>query len=108
MFEDNSVTQLESQNKWNEEKIIVDDIETQVLPKVCDVMWFYDIVSEICPDESGIKLGSDKTSNSSWWFNTILKRTGIVVGILWGIFLLIVIFFAIKARIQQNNDEEAQ
>jgi high-affinity Fe2+/Pb2+ permease len=37
-----------------------------------------------------------------------LKRTGIVVGILWGIFLLIVIFFAIKARLQQNNDEEAQ
>ena len=108
MFEDNSVTQLESQNKWNEEKIIVDDIETQVLPKICDVMWFYDIVSEICPDESGVKLGSATTTDTSGWFNTILKRTGIVVGILWWIFLLIVIFFAIKARLQQNNDEEAQ
>jgi hypothetical protein len=108
MFEDNSVTSLESQNKWNEEKIIVDDIETQVLPKICDVMWFYDIVSEICPDESGVKLGSATTTDTSGWFNTILKRIGIVVAILWGIFLLIVIFFAIKARLQQNNDEEAQ
>jgi heme/copper-type cytochrome/quinol oxidase subunit 2 len=72
------------------------------------VMWFYDIVSEICPDESGVKLGSPTTTDTSGWFNTILKRTGIVVGILWGIFLLIVIFFAIKARLQQNNDEEAQ
>lgn len=108
IFEDNSVTQLESQNKWNEEKIIVDDIETQILPKICDVMWFYDIVSEICPDESGVKLWTTTGTDTSWWFNTILKRTGIVVGILWWIFLLIVIFFAIKARIQQNNDEELQ
>ena len=105
LFESNSVSQLESQNKWNEEKIIIDDIEMQVLPKVCDVLWFYSIVSELCPDESGVKINTT-TETSSTWFNTILKWTGIVVGILWWIFLLIVIFFAVKARLQQNEDEE--
>jgi hypothetical protein len=106
MFEDNSVSQLESQNKWNEEKIIVDDIETQVMPKICDVLWFYSIASDKCPDGSGVKLDVTPTTTASGWWSTILKRAGIVVGILWGIFLLIVIFFAVKARIQQNNDEE--
>jgi len=108
MFEDNSVSQLESQNKWNEEKIIVDDIETQVMPKICDVLWFYSIASDKCPDGSGVKLDATGTASSSSGLTTVLKRVGIVVAILWGIFLLIVIFFAVKARIQQNNDEEAQ
>lgn len=106
LFEANSVSQLESQNKGNEEKIIVDDIETQVLPKICDVLWFYSIVSDLCPDESWVTLKNPTTDTSTTWFNTILKWTGIIVGILWWIFLLIVIFFAVKARLQSNEDEE--
>jgi PKD repeat protein len=106
VFESNSITPLESQNKWNEEKIIKDDIETQVMPKICDVLWFYSIASDKCPDNSGVKLdvNTNKTSTGGW--SLILKRVGIVVGILWWIFILIVIFFAVKARIQQKNDEE--
>jgi PKD repeat protein len=106
LFELNSVSQLESQNKWNEEKVIVDDIETQVLPKICDVLWFYSIASDKCPDGSWVQLEQTPSLTSTVWINVILKRLGIGVGILWGVFLLIVVFFAVKARIQQNNDEE--
>ncbi len=107
-FQQNTVSPLESQNKGNEDKIMESELETEVLPRICDVLWFYNIVSEECPDGSDIKTGSAPTTDTSGWWSTILKRTGIVVGILWGIFLLIVVFFAVKARLQQNNDEEAQ
>lgn len=108
VFESNAVSQLESQNKWNENKVIKDDIETQVLPKVCDVLNFYSISSSMCPDASGVKITTEnKTIDSSGRW-PILKWVGIGVGILGGIFLLIVIFFAIKARLQQNHDEEEQ
>ena len=109
LFEANSVSQLESQNKGNEEKIIKDDIETFVLPKICDVIWFYSIVSQLCPDESGVKIATEAAAtDSSTGRGPILKWAGIIVGILGGVFLLIVIFFAIKARLQSNEDEEEE
>ena len=105
IFQDNSVTALESQNPWNEEKIIRDDIETQITPRICEVLNYYEIVSEKCPNADNIA-----TTDSSWQtsvMGTVLKWVAIVVGVLWWIFLLIVIFFAVKARLQQNADETA-
>lgn len=106
VFLDNSVSSLESQNQWNEEKVIKDDIETQVVPRICDVLSFYSIGSNLCPDDPTVKAVTDQTS--SWGIGTILKWVGIVVWILGWVFLLIVIFFAVKARLQQNTDEEWQ
>lgn len=106
LFSDNAVSSLESQNKGNEEKVIIDDIETQVIPRICDVLSFYGIGSNLCPDDANVKVAT--ATNSGWGIWAVLKWVGIVVGILWGIFLLIVIFFAVKARLQQNADEEAQ
>ena len=56
IFQDNSVTALESQNPGNEEKIIKDDIETQITPRICEVLKFYEIPSSSCPDADGINI----------------------------------------------------
>lgn len=54
IFTENSVTALESQNPGNEEKIIEGDIETQILPRICEILNFYEIPSASCPDADGI------------------------------------------------------
>lgn len=106
IFQENSVTQLDSLNPGNGDKIIASDIELQIIPKICEVMWFYEIASPTCPDVSGITVPQTTTSTDTSVWGTVLKRTGIVVWVLWWIFLLIIIFFAVKARLQQDNDND--
>ena len=108
LFSDNAVWPLELQNKWNEDKIDRSYIELEVIPRTCAVLWFYNVPSEQCPDASWVSPQVVDSSPSSWWFGVILKRVGIVVGILWWIFLLIVIFFAVKAKIQQNQEDKEE
>ena len=81
IFKDNSVSALESQNPGNEEKIIKDDIETQILPRICEVLNFYSISSDTCPDPDGVatSTSSPKTTTT---MGRILKWVGITVGIL--------------------------
>lgn len=112
VFQKNSVPDSDINQPGNETKIQEGDIETVVMPEVCKILWFYNISSDQCRpiDEWGDSdisqgLSTDKTTSGSFWITTIVKRVGIVVGILAGIFILIVIFFAIKAKIQSNNDE---
>ena len=100
------ISRLESKSDEQLKKIIKDDIETQVIPRICDVLSFYSIGSNLCPDDPTVKVTTETTS--TWGIWVILKWVGIVVWILGGVFLLIVIFFAVKARLQQNADEEVQ
>lgn len=103
IFNENSVTALDSQNPGNEEKIIDSDVETQILPRICEVLNFYTIASPNCPDADGTNRASESTETTV--MGRVIKWVGITVGVLWWIFLLIVIFFAVKARLQQNADE---
>lgn len=105
VYSENSVSVLEIQNPGNEDKIIESDIELQIKPRICEVLSFYDISFAWCSDNGLL--------NSTQWSDThvmgnILKWVGIGVGILALIFVLIVVFFAIKARIQQREESNDQ
>lgn len=104
IFSSNSVPLSEIWKVGNEEKIIQSDVETQILPRICEVLNFYNIPSEQCPDITGNLIITEVKETTVMW--TILKWTAIVVLILWGVVGLIVVFFAVKARLQQNADEE--
>ncbi len=80
MFKDNSVSVLESQNPGNEEKIIDGDIETQILPRICEVLNFYEISSPNCPDASGIIKNVDTKETTV--MGRVIKWVGITVGVL--------------------------
>jgi len=108
----NAVSSRELLNPWNEQKIDKADIETIIKPQICTILWYYEIASNECRplDEGGSSaLTSTIPKVSEWfWLNTIIKRVGIVVGWLLVIFLLIVSFFAIKAKLQSNHDEDEE
>ena len=112
IFDTNAVSEQELSNPWNEQKIARSDIETIIQPQICAILWYYDISSNACRANEGdttqIKDSLD-SSDSSWFsIGTVVKRVAIVVGILWLIFVCIVIFFAIKAKLQQTEEEEEE
>lgn len=114
IFNANAVPDSEIIQPGNENKVALSDIEITIMPEVCKILWFYNIASEQCrPVEDGgggtlIAWSLESTTTESSPLMTILKRIGIIVAILWGVFVLIVLFFAVKARLQQNKEEEAQ
>ncbi len=112
IFTDNSVSDGEINSPGNESKIPESDIQVSIMPEICRVLTFYEITSDQCravdevtPPTSSL---TSLASGSSSTLVTILKWAGIVVGVLAGIFLLIVGFFAIKAKMQQEEEEEGQ
>lgn len=105
VFIDNSVSVAESQQPGNEYKIIEDDIETQILPRICEVLSFYEIPSAQCSDTPPTSSFTETTTGEANVMGTVLKWVIIVVGSLGAIFLGIVVFFAIKARLQKQEEE---
>ena len=113
LLKKNSVKDSELSKPGNENKIAESDIETIIMPKICQILSFYNIASMQCrsTQEGG---GGDLTQwslqkvtdGTTSTLSTVLKRVGIITGILLWIFLIVVVFFAIKAKIQQNEDEE--
>ncbi len=79
------------------------DLETIVVPNICVIMNFYSLVSPLCPNDTtkivDETLGSD--SSMVWW--------KIVLRIFWWLgwlFILLIIIFAIRAKIKQANEDE--
>lgn len=112
IFWDNSVSDEDISKPWNENKIAKSDIEIIIMPEVCNILWFYEITSEQCRplEEWGwwtLQNSNSKTDTTSTSpLINIAKKIGIGVGILVLIFIVIVGFFAIKAKLQQNQEEE--
>lgn len=110
VFQENSVKIADISKPWNEEKIIEWDVETQILPRICEVLEYYQIPSRLCPDLDNASWSEIKLPNTNkkqkTIMGTILKWVGIIVGSLLLIFVLIVVFFALRARLQDSQDEE--
>lgn len=109
IFQDNGVPDGVINEPGNESKIPESDIQVTIMPEICRVLNFYEVVSDQCraeEEEAPSSSLDSLSSGSSSTLVTILKWAGIIVGILAGIFLLIVGFFAIKAKMQQEEEEE--
>ena len=81
------------------------DMTNTIMPHMCKILSFYGIVSDACPNEwTKIVENPDtiKADNAgwSWWWKIIL----IVLWILVGIFVILVIVFAIRAKMNQETE----
>lgn len=86
------------------------DMETIILPNICSIAQFYNIATENCSSETLQPIPDNTTTVWSTWsgFSGILKTIFIIVGIAIGIFVLLVIIFAIKAKLSNNDEEEEE
>ncbi|MEI6672838.1 MAG: hypothetical protein WCL02_05965 [bacterium] len=78
-----------------------------IMPNMCKILAFYNIVSDACPNDNvkivanadTIKSANASTSSPSW-----LKILLIVIGSIVGIFVILVIIFAIRAKMNQQEE----
>ena len=93
-----------------EDEITKSDLDEVVVPNICKILNYYEIVSNTntCGNMNDIKIPEEQkaqevSKNKIW---TWLKVLLISLSSLIGIFVLLVIFFAIKAKINRSKEEE--
>jgi len=84
------------------------DMKTIIMPNMCNILNFYTILSDACPNDN-VKIvanadtikSANATSSSTWW-----KIALIVLWIIVGVFVILVIIFAIRAKMNQKEEME--
>ena len=95
-----------------EDEITKSDLDEIVVPNVCKILDYYNIVSNTntCNSMNNVKIPEvekvEKVSKNKLW--TWLKILIISLSSLIWIFALLVIFFAVKAKINRNREEEEE
>ncbi len=82
------------------------DMKTIIMPNICNILSFYSIVSELCPNDD-VRIVPDAdtiVANNVTWWSTWWKIVFIVLGIVVGIFVILVIIFAIRAKMNQQEE----
>ena len=81
------------------------DMTNVIMPNMCKILAFYTIVSDTCPN-ANVKIVANaaaiKSANASW-----SARWKIILIVLWiivGIFVILVIVFAVRARMNQQEE----
>lgn len=83
------------------------DMKTTILPNVCKILAFYGIISEACPNDNvkvvtgADSIQADNASSWSTWWKVVL----IVLGCIVAAFVVLVIVFAIRAKMNQQEEE---
>lgn len=99
------------QNQKDDE-IAKSDLDEIVVPNICKIMNYYEIASStnLCnwdnTDTREVPEVKDVQKLSKWKMSTWLKILIISLSSLIGIFIILVIFFAVKARISRQKEEE--
>lgn len=84
------------------------DMSTIIMPSMCNILVFYGIVSDACPNDNvkivanADTIQSDNASSWTRWWKVLL----IILWIFVGIFVVLVIIFAIRAK--KNQEEEGE
>ena len=107
-----SKTTDDLEHQWDDE-ITKSDLDNVVVPNICKIMDYYEIASStnLCGVTEDTKVVPEvtekiaaKTSKNK--LSTWLKVLIISLSSLIWIFVILVIFFAVKAKINRNNEEE--
>jgi len=87
------------------DEIVKDDMDTIIMPNICKIMQYHDIASDKCSSDD-IKVTDDSAVKVEKWARSGLKILLIVL--LSSIWLLVgvIAFFAIKAKINKQEDSE--
>ena len=88
------------------------DMDTIVMPDICSIMEMYSIPSSFCststlkavPDGIVTQQGTTPVKVSS---TSVIKIIFIILGAFVGIFMILVIIFAIRAKMRQEKEENA-
>jgi len=81
-------------------------MDTIIMPSICVIMQFYSIPSNLCNGEDIKAVPEDLAVESGKTSTSFLKIILIVLGILVGVFLVLVVIFAVRARMTQQQEEE--
>ncbi len=85
------------------------DMTSVIMPNICKIVTFYGIVSANCPSDN-VKIISDtsgiQTENGTK--TSRLRIVLIVVGIVAALFVLLIVIFAIRAKMNQNTEENEE
>ncbi|MBU0626965.1 hypothetical protein KKG31_00165 [Patescibacteria group bacterium] len=81
-------------------------MDTIVLPNICIITQFYSIPSELCSSEDTRLVPNNVPVEIGQKSSSLLKIVFIVLGILVGVFVILVVIFAIRARMAQAREEE--
>lgn len=82
------------------------DVDTIILPNMCIIMKFYNIASALCPNNDIQVVDAQSIPSANAGGTT---RRKILLRVVWigaGIFVILIIAFAIRAKIRQANEEE--
>lgn len=81
------------------------DIDAIIVPNMCRIMSFYNIPSSLCPN-ADIKIVDTPVAAANASSGTRRKVLLRIVGIGAGIFVLLLVVFAVRAKIKQANADE--
>ena len=99
-------------NNQKEDEIAKSDLDEIVVPNICKIMTYYNIASNgnLCWDADSIQIPEvtdvEKPQKSKNKLSTWLKVLIISLSSLIWVFVILVIFFAIKAKITRQKEEE--
>lgn len=88
-----------------EDEITKDDMDLFIVPNLCKIMVYYNIPSESC-SSTDTKIVENENIQAESSSGSGLKILFIVLWSLVWIFVIIIVIFAIKARMNKDDDEE--
>ncbi len=96
--------------KQTDNQITQDDMDYIIMPNICVIADYYQIVTETCASwNNNIKIVDSGDINAEEvWMSSFLKRTLIVLWIVLAIFITLIVIFGIKAKLnkQEEDDED--
>ncbi len=103
----NTVVNYDEQ--W-ENDILKDDFDLVIQPQICEIANYYKIKTKTCWgfEEKVEKTSAKIVKTTNTWLSSILKRILIVGWVVLLLFVLTIIYFAIKARQTNEEDEEEE
>ena len=95
-----------------EEEIDPNDMDLILMPNICIIAAYHNIATENCDTENLRPIPGDtqvENTSSSWWIPSFIKILLRIVFVVWWVFGVLVVVFAIRAKLKQQEavqDEE--
>ncbi|HKL44223.1 MAG TPA: PKD domain-containing protein [Candidatus Absconditabacterales bacterium] len=87
------------------DEITKDDMDMVIMPKFCQISEYYEIPSERCSSEE-TKIVEDEGITAEKGVRSGLKIIFIILGIVVGLFVIVIVVFAVRARMSKSEEDE--
>ena len=102
-----TITQKISNNPNNQkpDEIARDDMDLIIMPNLCKIMAYYDIPSESCSSQDTKIVEDEWIETEDEWISGLQILFIILSAFVW-IFIVLVVIFAVKARMNKDEDQD--